>query len=176
MANIAKVKKWDIANGIGIRTSIFFSGCDFHCPGCFNSEIWDFDIGEQFTREFYESVIKPTINEHVSGISLLGGEPLHPKNIRAARQLCEWFKQDFPEKSIWLWTGYSFEEVVTLKPYNGNTAMDMNVLLDLVDVIIDGQFIESEKDLTLHWRGSRNQRVIDLQKSLAKHEIVLYSD
>ena len=176
MANIAKVKKWDIANGRGIRTSIFFSGCDFHCPGCFNSEIWDFDIGEQFTREFYESVIKPTINEHVSGISLLGGEPLHPKNIRATRQLCEWFKQDFPEKSIWLWTGYSFEEVVTLKPYNGNTAMDMNVLLDLVDVIIDGQFIESEKDLTLHWRGSRNQRVIDLQKSLAKHEIVLYLD
>ena len=176
MANIAKVKKWDIANGRGIRTSIFFSGCDFHCPGCFNSEIWDFDIGEQFTREFYESVIKPTINEHVSGISLLGGEPLHPKNIRATRQLCEWFKQDFPEKSIWLWTGYLFEEVVTLKPYNGNTTMDMNVLLDLVDVIIDGQFIGSEKDLTLHWRGSRNQRVIDLQKSLAKHEIVLYSD
>ena len=158
------------------RTSIFFSGCDFHCPSCFNSEIWDFDIGGCFTREFYESEIKPTINEHVSGISLLGGEPLHPKNIRAARQLCEWFKQDFPEKSIWLWTGYSFEEVVTLKPYNGNTAMDMNVLLDLVDVIIDGQFIESEKDLTLRWRGSRNQRVIDLQKSLAKHEIVLYSD
>lgn len=176
MVNIAKVKKWDIANGRGIRTSIFFSGCDFHCPSCFNSEIWDFDIGGCFTREFYESEIKPTINEHVSGISLLGGEPLHPKNIRAARQLCEWFKQDFPEKSIWLWTGYSFEEVVTLKPYNGNTAMDMNVLLDLVDVIIDGQFIESEKDLTLHWRGSRNQRVIDLQKSLAKHEIVLYSD
>lgn len=176
MANIAKVKEWDIANGRGIRTSIFFSGCDFHCPSCFNSEIWYFDIGEQFTREFYESVIKPTINEHVSGISLLGGEPLHPKNIRATRQLCEWFKQDFPEKSIWLWTGYSFEEIVTLKPYNGNTAMDMNVLLDLVDVIIDGQFIESEKDLTLHWRGSRNQRVIDLQKSLAKHEIVLYSD
>lgn len=176
MANIVKVKKWDIANGRGIRTSIFFSGCDFHCPGCFNSEIWDFDIGGCFTREFYESVIKPTINEHVSGISLLGGEPLHPKNIRATRQLCEWFKQDFLEKSIWLWTGYSFEEVVTLKPYNGNTAMDMDVLLDLVDVIIDGQFIESEKDLTLHWRGSRNQRVIDLQKSLAKHEIVLYSD
>lgn len=181
MSNVAKVKTYDIANGKGIRTSIFFSGCTHVCKGCFNQELWDFNVGEHFNREFYETKIKPTINDHIVGISILGGEPFHPNNIVSTSLLVSWFKQDFPSKSIWCWTGYNFEDIDSGKMYRSKE-VDINapfaalLTLDSIDILVDGRFIEEEKDLTLKWRGSKNQRLIDVQKSLHNNKIVLFKD
>lgn len=172
MSKIAKVKAYDIANGKSIRTSIFFSGCEHHCKGCFNSELWDFNVGEEFNREFYETKIKPTINEHIDGISLLGGSPLHPRNIGDTLKLASWFKEDFPNKTIWLWTGYTYEEL--MERCAKGISDDIIGIMVNIDVLVDGRFIEEQKDLTLKWCGSRNQRVIDVKKTIEKHEIVLY--
>ena len=166
MANYMKIKQYDVANGEGIRTSIFFSGCEFKCKGCFNVEAWGFDAGEPFTRKVYEEQIKPTINEHISGISILGGEPLHTRNIISVYPLMKWFKEDFPNKTIWLWSGYTFEELI----------YDYKNILSMTDVLIDGQYIEEQRDLTLKWRGSKNQRVINVQQSLQQNKLVLYTD
>ena len=177
MSNYAKIKQWDVANGEGIRTSIFFSGCEFHCRNCFNQDIWDFDVGEPFTREVYETKIKPTINEHIAGISILGGEPMHPRNIEATYRLVNWFKQDFPNKNIWVWSGYTMEDLMYFKPYtNGYQREYVSLALRNIDVLVDGQYIEEQRDLTLKWRGSKNQRVIDVQESLKKSEVVLYGN
>lgn len=172
MSNIAKVKKWDIANGKGIRTSIFFSGCTHYCKNCFNKELWDFNVGEEFNRELYETQIKPTINEHIDGISILGGEPLHPNNVKATSDLIDWFGQDFPNKTIWIWSGYTWEELMC-RCRTGKED-DLNWLIPTISVIVDGRFIEEQKDLSLKWRGSTNQRVIDVQKTLGYDEVVLY--
>ena len=165
MANYSKIKTFDIANGNGIRTSIFFSGCEFYCKGCFNSEIWNFNVGAPFTEEVYKVKIKPTITEHIAGISILGGEPLHCKNIEATYNLVNWFKRDFPNKTIWLWTGYMYEDLI-------NIEVD---ILKYIDVLVDGKFVEEQKDLNLAFRGSKNQRVIDVKKTLEANEIVLYN-
>ena len=172
MSNIAKIKKWDVANGIGIRTSIFFSGCEFACPGCFNSDIWDFNKGKPFTRELYETEIKPTINEHIAGLSILGGEALHPKNIEATSNLVDWFRQDFPDKNIWIWSGYLWDEL--MERCKKSEEDDLCWTLCNIDVLVDGRFIESQKDLSLKFRGSRNQRIIDIPKTLEEGNIVLY--
>lgn len=177
MSNIAKIKKYDIANGKGIRTSIFFSGCTHACKGCFNDELWDFNVGESFTLEFYKTKIKPTINEHITGISLLGGEPLHPNNISATADLILLFKSDFQNKDIWLWTGFTWEELMSL--INGNDkeyAQKLNAILCNINVLIDGKFIEEQKDITLRWRGSSNQRVIDVQETIKRRKVILYED
>ena len=174
MSNYMKIKPFDIANGKGIRTSIFFSGCHFHCKGCFNSEAWNFNSGKPFTREVYEQKIKPTITKHISGISILGGEPLHIKNIKNTCLLINWFKEDFPNKNIWLWTGYTLEELIDIVeqreiPCDGFWLED---ILFNIDILVDVQFILEQRDLSLEWRGSRNQRVIDVKKSMNKNKIV----
>ena len=171
MSNYAKIEKCCINNGKGVRTSIFFSGCNHHCKGCFNKELWWFDVGKPFTRKVYETKIKPTINEHIAGISILGGEPLDPKNVEATGNLIDWFQEDFPDKTVWLWSGYTWEE---LMDRCGNGEDDLSWVIVGIDVLVDGKFIEEQKDLTLQWRGSRNQRVIDVQKTLEKGDIVLY--
>lgn len=177
MSNIYKIKKFSIENGKGIRTSIFFSGCDFYCKGCFNSEAWDFNVGEPFTREVYETKIKPTITEHISGISILGGEPLHIHNINSVANLILWFKKDFPNKNIWLWTGHRLEDLISYYAKHNehfDYAVKVYDILKNIDVLVDGQFIEEQKDLTLPWCGSKNQRVIDIQETLKNNAITLY--
>lgn len=175
MSNYAKIKKFDIANGKGIRTSIFFSGCTLKCKGCFNSELWDFNVGQPFNKEVYETKIKSTMNEHIAGLSILGGDPLHPKNQRATYDLCRWFKEDFPDKNIWLWTGYDIQFDTLFKALNHNFMLGLvGKIVMLCDIIVDQPFIEEQKDLTLPWCGSRNQRVIDIQKTIAAGEVVLY--
>ena len=181
MANYLKIKPFSLSDGNGIRTSIFFSGCEFHCKGCFNSEAWDFEAGESFTREVYEQKIKPTITEHIAGISILGGEAMHPKNIATTYLLVKWFKEDFPNKNIWLWTGYTYEELLSEKYELTLCLLDyidsINFeILNKIDILVDGQFIEEQKDLTLKFRGSKNQRVIDVQESLKQNKVVLYED
>lgn len=178
MSNIASIKHYDIANGPGLSTSIFFSGCEHHCKNCFNSELWDFNVGEEFNREFYTTKIKPTINEHIDHLSILGGEPFHPQNLAATAQLVNWFKQDFPNKTIWIWTGYEYEEFIKLfdiqtNNYRFKRLMQFYILTN-IDVLVDGRFIEEQKDLTLKWCGSKNQRVIDMPKTIQQRKIVLY--
>jgi anaerobic ribonucleoside-triphosphate reductase activating protein len=147
MSKVAKIKKYCISNGEGLRTAVFFSGCKFHCKKCHNSTIWDFNIGKEYDDEIYQE-IKESINEHISGLSILGGEPLVEENIQAVTELCKHFKKDFPNKTIWLWTGYNFNDIKNLE------------VCQYLDVIIDGLFIEEQKDIHLKWRGSRNQRVL----------------
>ena len=172
MAKVASIKHYDIANGEGIRTSIFFSGCEHHCKNCFNSELWSFDVGEEFDYQFYKTKIKPTINEHIAGISILGGEPFHPNNMGALFNLINWFKEDFPDKTIWCWTGYTYENLKN--NYRGLRKSINNSIFKKIDVLVDGKFIEEQKDLTLKWKGSKNQRVIDMKETIKQDRIVLY--
>ena len=142
MANIAKIKKYCISNGEGLRTAIFFSGCDFHCKGCFNYKLQNPNYGEEYT-ETKEQEIFNSINEHISGISILGGEPLSQYNLNTVTKLCVNFKENFPNKTIWLWTGYTLEDIKELS------------ILKYIDVLIDGQFKQDEYEYGLPWRGSR---------------------
>lgn len=179
MSKIASIKHYDIANGEKIRTSIFFSGCEHYCKNCFNSELWDFKVGEEFNREFYETKIKSTINEHIDGISILGGEPMHPKNVETVCHLVWNFKEDFPNKTIWLWSGYTLDELLSeeYKKQLDDVCKFNEVvkhILENIDVLVDGPFIEEQKDLTLKWCGSKNQRVIDVRKTMQQGKIVLY--
>ena len=147
MSNIAKIKQYCISNGEGLRTAIFFSGCDFHCPGCFNYELQDPNYGKKYSSEIEKEIFN-TINEHIAGISILGGEPLSKYNLETVTQLCCNFKKEFPNKTIWLWTGYTLEEIKTLP------------VLNFIDILIDGQFKQDEYEYGLLWRGSRNQRIL----------------
>lgn len=171
MSNYSKIKTFDIANGKGIRTSVFFSGCEHCCKNCFNSELWDFSVGELFTREVYESKIKPTMNDHIAGISILGGEPMHPDNLPSTVCLTKWFKEDFPNKNVWLWSGYTWEELMN-KP-NKNYETNLEVIKH-IDVLVDGKYIDELKDLTLKFAGSKNQRLIDVKKTLENSKVTLY--
>lgn len=149
--NYAGIKKVDIANGPGVRVSLFVSGCRNHCPGCFNPETWDFDYGEPFTDETEEELIKALRPSWIQGLSILGGDPMEPENQAALLPLLRRVREELPGKDVWLFTGYRLESVSS------------SPLLDLVDVVVDGPFIETEKDISLAFRGSRNQRIIDLR-------------
>lgn len=165
MANVANIKYYDVANGLGVRISIFFAGCTFHCKECFNEIAWNFDYGYEFNHNVYVQDIKNHMNNSIQGLSILGGEPMHPKNVNAILKLVQWFKHDFPNKDIWLWTGYKYEDLIQI-PINLE-------LLQYVDILVDGQFIKELKDLSLKFRGSSNQRIIEVSKSLKTNSIVL---
>lgn len=169
MANYSKIKTFDIANGEGIRTSVFFSGCEHCCKNCFNHALWDFNIGERFTKAVYEAKIRPTINIHIAGISILGGEPMHPKNLLATANLVKWFKEDFPNKNIWLWSGYTWEEL--MNKLNKNYEVNLDVI-SYIDVLVDGPYIEGQRDISLRWRGSRNQKLINVPETLKQGKII----
>lgn len=160
-----KIRKMDISNGPGVRVSIFLQGCSFNCEKCFNPETHDFNGGSELTQEKIDEVMKLCGNENVKGLSILGGEPMHPKNIEATELLAKNLKEKYPQKTVWVWSGYTFEDY--LKKQNA---------LKYIDVIIDGQYVDKLHDPRLHWRGSSNQRVIDVQKSLKSKKIELYCD
>ena len=161
----AKIRKMDISNGPGVRVSIFFQGCSFHCKGCFNSETWDFNGGEEFGDEQIKNILELANNDYITGLSILGGEPMHPKNIESSLKLAKAFKEKYPNKTIWAWSGYLFDEYLKDKE-----------IVNYLDVLVDGQFVEEKKNPTLKWRGSSNQRVIDVKKSLKKNKIILYCE
>ena len=150
MSKYAKIKKFDIANGDGVRTSIYFTGCPIHCEGCFNQELWDPNYGKEYTEQTYQE-IKDSMNEHTSGLSILGGEPLSGYNVNTVIELCKRFKTDFPNKTIYLWTGYIFDSIAS------STKM---IISQYCDIIIEGPFKIEERDLSLKMRGSRNQRIL----------------
>ncbi len=146
----------------GVRVSVFMQGCAFHCKNCFNPETWDFKGGKEFTQETIDSIMDLCSKEYIKGLSILGGEPMHPDNIEATTKLAKEFKQKYPEKNLWVWTGFKFDRDLKDKE-----------VLKYIDVLVDGQYIDELHDPTLKWKGSSNQRVIDVQKSLKKNEIVL---
>lgn len=158
-----KIRKMDIANGPGVRVSIFMQGCEFHCKNCFNSETWGFDGGEEFTDETIEKVLNACDKEYIEGLSILGGEPMHPKNIEGTTKLAKAFKEKFPNKTLWAWSGFKYENYLKDKP-----------VMNYVDVLVDGQYVDELHNPTLKWRGSSNQRVIDVPKSLKKNKIILF--
>lgn len=162
--NYAKIKPVDVANGEGVRVSLFVSGCPHHCKGCFNAELWNYDAGEPFTFETINEVVKVCSKSYITGLSLLGGEPLDPKNIHRVTDLCAFFKRAFPHKTIWCYTGYKWEDIKQLH------------ILKYIDVLVDGQFVEDLKDPRLKFRGSSNQRIIDVKKSLESGCVFLRKD
>lgn len=157
----SKIRKMDISNGKGVRVSIFMQGCTFNCKNCFNPETHDFDGGEEFTDSTIDKVLELCSKDHIDGLSILGGEPMHPKNIEGTTKLAKAFKEKFPSKNLWAWTGYKFDEYLKDKEVS-----------KYLDVLIDGQYVDELHDPTLEWRGSSNQRVIDVQKSLETDEVV----
>lgn len=164
----AKIRKMDISNGEGVRVSLFVQGCSFHCKNCFNQETWDFNGGKEFTTAEIQKIIELVDKDYIAGLSILGGEPLHNNNVDEVFHIVATFKEKFPNKDIWLWTGFKFEDAIK--------DSKRKFILRNIDVLIDGQFEEDKKDLTLKWRGSSNQRVIDCKKSLAENKVILKED
>lgn len=161
--NYGQIRKYDVANGEGIRTSIFVTGCNHHCKGCFNEEYQDFDFGDKWTDKETREVIEDLKLPEVSGLTLLGGEPMeHPKELR---EIVEKIKREV-DKSIWVYSGFTYEKILEDE--------EKLALLKECDILVDGLFIEKELDLRLRFRGSRNQRVIDIQKSLANGEVTIW--
>ena len=160
----SKIRKMDISNGPGVRVSIFMQGCTFNCKNCFNPETHSFDGGNEFTEETIERVLNLCSNENIVGLSILGGEPLHPKNIDGTTALAKCFKEKYPNKTIWVWTGFLFENL-----------KDSEVM-KYIDDLIDGQYVDELHSQLLKWKGSANQRVIDVQKTLKENKIILYEN
>ncbi len=170
--NYATIKYNDIANGTGVRTSLFVSGCTHKCKGCFNAEAWDFNYGLPFTKEIEDQIIKSMQSDFIDGLSLLGGEPFEPQNQEALLPFLKRVKEVYPKKSIWCYTGYLFDEEL-LKPSRATTPHTLE-MLSLIDVLVDGRFEMDKKNLMIKFRGSTNQRIIDVQKSLKEKTVVLY--
>lgn len=160
-----KIRKMDISNGPGVRVSIFFQGCHFHCPGCFNADTWDFNGGKEFNNEVINHVLDLANNDVISGLSILGGEPLNPKNIEGSTKLAKLFKEKYPNKTIWLWSGYLFDEYIYDKE-----------IVNYLDVVVDGRFKIELSSPLLKFKGSDNQRVIDVKKTIKSKKIVLYEE
>lgn len=153
MSNYAKINDMDVVNGEGIRVSIFFSGCQFHCKGCFNSELWDFNYGVPFTQETIDTIIELMKPGYIQGLSILGGEPF--QNRIAVKELVLKVKSIYPNKDIWVWTGHKMEEFIRWTTYG----LYEKPILDNIDVLVDGRYEDDKRDLTLAFRGSRNQRI-----------------
>lgn len=160
----AQINNIDIVNGKGVGVALFTQGCPHHCKNCFNPETWDFDEGKYWTDNEEDEIIRLLEPEYISRLSILGGEPLIERNIKPLTALLKRMKAIYPEKKIWLYTGSKYEKISTLY-YN---------LIKYCDIIIDGEYIDKQRDLTLKFRGSSNQRIIDVQKSIKEKEIVLY--
>ena len=172
--NYAALKNCDIANGPGVRVSLFVSGCTHRCKGCFNEIAWDFDYGQPYTEQTQEMILDMLAPDHVQGITLLGGEPFDPRNQEGLLGLVRAIREKYPTKSIWCFTGYIFErDILGQRLGPGHITM---ALLKHLDVLVDGPFVEEKKDLMLRFRGSSNQRLIDVQKSLAQGQTILWED
>ncbi len=159
-----QIRTMDISDGPGVRVSLFFQGCHFHCKDCFNSETWDFNKGKEFTDEVIDKIIELANHEYIEGLSILGGEPMHPVNVLGTIALAKKFKEKYPNKNIWVWTGYKFEDIP-----NKNA-------LPLIDVLVDGQFITELHSFNLKWKGSSNQRVINVKETLKQNKIIIIED
>lgn len=168
--NYALIRENDIANGPGVRTSLFVSGCRHHCKGCFNPETWNFNYGEPFTQAEIDRIIEATKPSFVEGLTLLGGEPFEPENQAALVDLLKQFKDQIPHKKVWCFSGFSFENELLPKAKNGEE--NAKELLELIDVLVDGKFVEELKSSALLFRGSSNQNIIDVKESLKQNKLI----
>lgn len=164
----ATIKKHDIANGPGVRVSLFVSGCNHHCKGCFNEEAWDFNYGKCFNEETINEIIDALNKDYINGLSLLGGEPFELVNQQGLLPLLKKVKELYPDKTIWAYSGFTYEELLKMK-YE-----ETKEILNLIDVLVDGKFDEDLKDPLLYFRGSSNQRIIDMSKTRKNNKIVLH--
>jgi anaerobic ribonucleoside-triphosphate reductase activating protein len=172
--NYGEIKNCDIANGIGVRVSLFVSGCTHRCKGCFNEQTWDFNFGQPFTTETENYILDCLSPSYIKGLTILGGEPLEKENQAALLPFVKRVREAYPEKNIWCYTGYDFEKDVVGRMFE--KFPHTKELISLFDVVVDGRFIEELKDITLKFRGSSNQRVIDVKASLEQNKVVLYME
>jgi anaerobic ribonucleoside-triphosphate reductase activating protein len=172
--NYATIKTHDVANGPGVRVSLFVSGCTHHCKNCFNSETWDFHYGQLFTEETVNQILEALKPNYIKGLSLLGGEPFEYVNQLGLLPLVRKVRFLYPEKNIWCYTGYDYEKDIKCDMMNKWPAT--KELLSMIDVLVDGEFVEELKDLKLRFRGSSNQRIIDVKRSLSTGEVILWED
>ena len=172
--NYADIKRIDVANGLGVRVSLFVSGCTHKCKGCFNSEAWDFNYGKPFTAAEQNEILNYLDHDYIAGLSLLGGEPMEPCNQRALLPLLRQVKKQYPNKDIWCYSGYTLDKDLCS---GGRAHVECtDELLSLIDVLVDGEFVEALKDLSIRFRGSSNQRIIDLNKTRESGEITLWEE
>lgn len=175
--NYAEIKYFDIANGVGVRTTLFVSGCRHHCEGCFNPVQWDFAAGDPFTREVEDEILESLDPAYVTGITILGGEPMEPENQEVLLPFLERVRAERPGKGIWLFSGFRWEELTGAEP-GARCRVDgmTDRLLELLDVLVDGRFVLAQRDISLRFRGSSNQRLIDVPATLASGEVTWWQD
>ena len=171
--NYGTIKRRDIANGPGVRVSLFVSGCTHHCPGCFNRDTWDFEYGEPFTPQTEQEILDLLAPDFIAGLSLLGGEPMEVQNQRVLLPLLQKIKARYPTKTVWCYSGYTLEQLTGESRARCETT---DAMLALIDVLVDGRFVEAKRDIRLRFRGSSNQRLIDLNKTRATGVTVLWDD
>lgn len=182
MANYAQIRSIDISNGEGIGISIFFSGCDFHCKNCFNKELWNYSYGYEFNDTTIEAIISLANKPYITRLSILGGDPLMEENLNGVLNLVDKIRLLFPEKNIWIYSGYTWEQIMypvitdDLNPKRDEIIQKRKEIMSQCDILVDGRFVDELKDITLKWRGSSNQRVIDIQKSLQQNKVILHCD
>lgn len=180
----AQIRELDISNGEGVGISLFIQGCHFHCSNCFNPETWDFNGGREWTSEAKYKLIELASRPYIKRISILGGEPLAEENLNGVLELVNEIHLSCPQKSIWIYTGYEWEFIFDPKwHYHPQTQEKLSIgrwrrqqIVSQCNVLIDGQYIDSQRDITLPWRGSKNQRVIDIQESMRQNKLILYCD
>lgn len=183
----ASIRSLDISNGEGVGVSLFVQGCPFHCKNCFNSETWDFNGGKEWTEETKNKFIELINRPYIKRVSFLGGECLAKQNLDEVLKLVQEIRISFPEKTIWLYTGYEWNQIMNIKvtqPFFSCQDLESKIqnvlkrqeIIKMCNVVVDGEYIDGQKDLTLRWRGSKNQRVIDVKQSLAQNKIILYCD
>lgn len=170
--NYASIKACDVANGTGVRVSLFVSGCNHHCEGCFNHEAWDFNYGERFGEDQMAQIIDDLAPDYISGLSLLGGEPLDPKNQAEVLKVVKKVKELYPNKTIWCYSGFTFEELLEMK----KECVILEELLGNIDVLVEGRFVLALKQLGLKFRGSSNQRILDVSKSLIAKQPIIFME
>ena len=163
-----EIKKTDIANGTGVRVSLFVSGCRHYCPDCFNSATWNFNFGKEYTQDTEDMIIEYLAPDYIKGLTLIGGEPFEKENQTELLKLATRVKAEYPDKDIWCYSGFTYEEITGDSRASGDTAM---LLLKSLDVLVDGRFEKDKKDIRLKFRGSSNQRIIDIKKTLASGKI-----
>ena len=177
--NYAQMRSMDISNGEGIGVSLFVQGCDFHCKNCFNSETWEFSKGQEWNNNTQKKFISLINKPFVKRISILGGEPLHPQNVQNVLKIINEIRVSYTTKNIWLYTGYTWEQIMypVIADINSEQLKMLQMRKELVskcDVLIDGRYVDELRDVSLHWRGSSNQRVINVQETLKQNQIVLW--